>query len=108
MILRFIILDIKGVYGFWQFSTHGVKSSIPTIRDYFDVIYNEVGEKICKIPFDLNVKKVVLNKPEKKSKYPVVNLVCNISKDRLQLVKEATNNNIIYTEENLNKMIENK
>jgi len=85
--LRFILLDIKGVFGLWQFTTKGQLSSIPSIIETFDTIQEKAGT-IVGIPFDLQVEKVKSQKPNSKSNFPVVKLVSNIGIDNLQKLKE--------------------
>jgi hypothetical protein len=85
--LFFLIPKIRGVFGAWQLTTKGVKSSIPTIKTSFDFVQTLAGTVIG-IPFDLTVEKVVSNKPESKNRYPVIKLVANISQGHLDKVKE--------------------
>lgn len=81
--IKFIILGIKGVMGLFSFSTKGKNSSINSIRDTFDMVQKQVGT-VINIPFDLVVEKVTSQKPGSKSRYPVVNLVPNISKKNME------------------------
>jgi len=83
--LSFILPKIPSVMGIWQFSTKGVRSSIPAIRDTFDYVLSKVGQ-ITNIPFDLIVEKVKSNKPGSTSVFPVVNLVPNVSDENLDML----------------------
>lgn len=85
--IRFVIPKIKTVFGLWEFSTSGDKSSIPAIRDSFDEILNRVG-RISGIPFDLCVEKVTSQKPGDKSLFPVVSMITNIGAENLQLLAD--------------------
>lgn len=85
--IRFIIPRIKTVFGLWEFSTSGDKSSIPQIRDSFDTILDRVG-RVSGIPFDLMVDKVKSQKPGDASSFPVVTMVSNIGAENLQLLSE--------------------
>ncbi len=84
--IRFIIPAIKGVFGMFEFTTKGDKSSIPQIRDTFDSVQKMAGT-IINIPFDLVVEKVISQKPESKNKFPVVNLIANMGSDNLEILK---------------------
>lgn len=84
--LKFIIPKISGILGYWQFSTKGEASSIPQIRDAFDLVLKERGF-IRGIIFDLSVSFATSQKPGVQSRYPVVSLIPNHSKENLELVK---------------------
>jgi hypothetical protein len=84
--MSFLIPAIRGVFGVWQLSTKGEKSSIPTIQGAFKLVQNMAGTVIG-IPFDLQVKKVVSNKPNSKSKFAVINLIPNVSSGHMEKVK---------------------
>lgn len=85
--IRFIIAKIKTVFGLWEFSTSGDKSSIPQIRDSFDTILERVG-RISGIPFDLCVEKVKSQKPGDSSSFPIVSMISNIGSENLQLLSD--------------------
>lgn len=84
--VRFVIPAIRGVFGVFEFSTKGVKSSIPQIRDTFDSVQQMAGT-IINVPFDLIVEKVISQKPGSKNKFPVVSLVANLGSENLELLK---------------------
>lgn len=86
--LNFIIPLVRGVAGLWQFSTKGSASTIPQVRDAFDAMIEQNGHASGVI-FDLNVKMHKSNKPSDSSRYPVVTLVANESKESLELVQNA-------------------
>ncbi len=81
--LTFVIPKIRGVFGVFQFSTKGKESSVPQIRDAFDMVKESAGT-VVNIPFDLTVKKVKSQKPGEKSSFPVVNLVPNVSQQNIE------------------------
>lgn len=83
--IRFIIPKIRGVFGCFEFSTKGDKSSLPQIRETFDMVLEQAGT-VINIPFDLVVKKVKSQKPGSKYLFPVVNLVPNISSSNMELL----------------------
>ena len=84
--MSFLIPAIKGVFGVWQLTTKGEKSSIPTILGAFQLVQNMAGS-VVGIPFDLQVKKVVSNKPNSKNKFPVITLIPNVSQGHMEKVK---------------------
>lgn len=83
--LRFLLPAIPSVFGLWQFTTKGAKSSIPAIRDTFDQVLAMAGV-VTNIPFDLTVEKVKSNKPGAASVFPVVTLIPNVSQENLDLL----------------------
>lgn len=86
--LTFIIPLVRGIAGVWQFTTKGIASTIPQIRDTFDAMIEQRG--FCRgIIWDLNVQFAKSQKPGDKSKFPVVSMVPNESEENLQKIKEA-------------------
>ena len=86
--LNFIIPMVRGIAGVWQFVTKGTNSTIPQIRETFDAMLKERG--FCKgIIFDLNVQFATTQKPNDKSRFPVVSLVPNESAENVLKVKKA-------------------
>lgn len=86
--LNFILPLVRGVMGCWQFQTKGSASTIPQVRDTFDTMLEQNG-KVAGVIFDLNVKMAKSNKPGDSSRYPVVSLVPNESRDNLLKIREA-------------------
>lgn len=86
--LNFIIPKIRGVMGVWQFQTKGVASTIPQIRDYFDEFYGQQG-KVSGVIFDLSVVMAKSQKPGQSSRYPVVSLIANESRENLEMAQEC-------------------
>lgn len=84
--LRFVIPKVKGIAGLWQFSTKGNASSIPNIIGAFDTMQQFEGS-IVGIPCDLNVAFAKSQKPGQQSRFPVVNLVPNMSDENIQMIK---------------------
>lgn len=86
--LNFIVPMVRGIAGLWTFETNGTATSIPQVRDTFDAMLNERG--FCKgIIFDLNVQFAKSQKPGDASRYPVVTLVPNESRENLQKIFDA-------------------
>ncbi|WP_234734771.1 recombination directionality factor [Tellurirhabdus bombi] len=71
--IRFIIKKVA-ILGYWQFTTKGVKTSIPNLRDKFDECI-KTFDRISYLPFALTVKKVKSNTPGDTRTYPVVDIV---------------------------------
>lgn len=109
--LRFLLPKIRGVFGGWQFTTKGVHSSIPAIRDTFDQVQATAGT-VINIPFDLIVEKVQSQKPGAKSVFPVVSLIPNLSQENLEMLSEYVESGQrfkgILTEERLLQLTGNK
>lgn len=84
--LRFLIPKISGIVGHWELRTGAKDSSIPDIIAVFDAILAEKGF-IKGIIFDLHVAIHKSNKPGSKSRYPVLTLVPNHSKENIDLIK---------------------
>lgn len=75
--LRFLVRDFP-LLGFWQFSSHGAKTTIPGIRRIFDNCIKTFGT-VQNIPFLLRVKVVQSNQPDTVKRFPVVELIPHIS-----------------------------
>ena len=86
--LNFILPLVRGVMGCWQFQTKGSASTIPQVRDTFDTMLEQNG-KVAGVIFDLSVVIHKSNKPNDSSRYPVVSLVPNESRDNLLKIREA-------------------
>lgn len=86
--LRFILPKVKDIAGYWEYSTKGEASTIPAIRDTFDIMMQSRGS-VRGVIFDLTVKFAKSQKPGVKSRYPVVSLVPNQSKENVEAVKGA-------------------
>jgi len=86
--LNFILPLVRGVMGCWQFQTKGSASTIPQVRDTFDAMLSQNG-RVAGVVFDLSVTMHKSNKPNDSSRYPVVSLVPNESRENLLKVQEA-------------------
>jgi hypothetical protein len=82
---------VKDIAGFWEFNTKGEASTIPAIRDMFDAMLMQRGS-VRGVIFDLNVVFAKSQKPGVGSRYPVVNLVPNQSKENIQALKGSMMN----------------
>lgn len=86
--LNFLLPKVRGIMGLWSFSTKGSASTIPQVRDTFDAMIAQNGHASGVI-FDLAVKMHKSNKPSDSSRYPVVSLIPNESRENLEMVKEC-------------------
>ena len=86
--LRFLIPEVQGIAGCWEFKTKGKASSIPSVRDSFDATLESVG-KVVGVIFDLSVKFAKSQKPGQASRFPVVSLTANESRENIEKVTEA-------------------
>lgn len=83
--LRFLLPDLRGNYGLWQFDTKS-ENSINQIISTFDTIQKHAGT-IIQIPFDLIVEKVTSQNPGNNYSFPIVKMICNLSQPSLECVK---------------------
>lgn len=81
--LNFILPLVRGIAGYWSFSTKGNSSTIPQVRNLFDAIREQRGF-VKGILFDLSVQFAKSNKPGVNSKYPVVSLIPNESEENMK------------------------
>jgi hypothetical protein len=85
--LRFLLPELRGVLGYWQFQTKGSKSSIPGLVQAFDFIQSRMGT-VVGVPFELIVEKVKGYSPGAARQYSRVKLVANISESYMLKVRE--------------------
>lgn len=86
--LRFLLPQVRGVIGLWQFDTSGVDTSIPSIVSMFDFVKTQAGT-VINVPFDLTVSMQKSQRPDSKSRFPVVDLICNVSSESLEKLHEV-------------------
>lgn len=86
--MNFIVPTVKGIAGVWTLETNGALSSIPQVRDTFDCILRERGFARG-IIFDLSVQFAKSQKPNSRSKYPVISLIPNESEENVERIKSV-------------------
>lgn len=86
--LNFMLPLVRGIAGVWQFVSKGTASTIPNIRETFDVMLEKRGF-VRGIVFDLNVQFATTQKPGSRSRFPVVSLVPNESAANVKRIKDA-------------------
>lgn len=93
LVLKFILVKVRNILGYWKLTTSGSASSIPNIVSTFDKV-KEMCElnnaPFTMLPFDLNLEQHKSQKPGVNSVYNVLSLAANAS----QLTIERTGNMI--------------
>lgn len=84
--LRFVLLGMKGILGYWTFTTKAKSASIPTIVNAFDMVRDKAGT-IIGFPFTLSVKFVNGYGAGDAKKYPIISLVPNFTEDAIDEVR---------------------
>lgn len=85
--LRFVLLEMKGIMGYWTFQTKAQKTTIPSIVQAFDFVRERAGT-IIGFPFNLLVEKKTGYSPEDPKSYPMVTLVPNFSQESIEMVSQ--------------------
>lgn len=96
--LRFVLLEMRGVLGYWTFQTKGKETTIPSVVKSFDFV-RERANTIVGFPFNLIVEKRKGYNPGEARNYPTVSLVPNFSEASMELVA-----NYIEQGGNMNKI----
>jgi hypothetical protein len=84
--LRFVLLKMKGVLGYWTFETKAKETTIPSIVKAFDMVMEKSGS-IIGFPFSLTVEKVQSYSPGAARNYPIVKLVPNFTEETIEQVR---------------------
>lgn len=87
--LLFVCPLIRGIAGVWRFISKGTLSTIPNIRDTFDTIREARDGHVAGVIFDLSVEFAKSQKPNTRSRFPVVSMVPNESAANLRAVADA-------------------
>lgn len=85
--LRFVLLEMKGIMGYWTFQTKAKATTIPSIIQAFDFIRGRAGT-IIGFPFNLLVEKKTGYNPDESKSYPMVTLVPNFSQESIDMVSQ--------------------
>jgi hypothetical protein len=83
--LRFVLLELKGIMGYWRFETKAKATTIPSVVKAFDFVRERAGT-IIGFPFNLTIEKKTGYNPGEAKNYPVVSLVPNFSQDAIDMV----------------------
>lgn len=84
--LRFVLLKMKGVLGYWTFETKAKETTIPSIVKAFDMVMERSGS-IIGFPFSLVVEKVQSYTPGMAKNYPIVKLVPHFTEETIEAVR---------------------
>lgn len=84
--LRFVLLKMTGVLGYWTFQTKAKETTIPSIVKAFDMVMERSGS-IIGFPFSLTVDKVQSYSPGAARNYPIVKLVPNFTEETIEQVR---------------------
>jgi hypothetical protein len=84
--LRFVLLELKGIMGYWTFQTKAKATTIPSVVKAFDFV-RERANTIIGFPFNLIIERKTGYNPGEAKNYPVVTLVPNFSQDALDAVR---------------------
>lgn len=85
--LRFVLLELKGIMGYWTFQTKAKATTIPSVVKAFDFVSERAGT-IKGFPFNLIVERKTGYNPGEAKSYPVVTLVPNFSEDAIVMVNQ--------------------
>lgn len=96
--LRFVLLNMPGIMGYWTFNTKAKMSTIPSIIKAFDFVRGRANT-IIGFPFTLMVEKKTGYSPGEAKSYPVVTLVPNFSQEAIDMVS-----NYLEAGGNINKL----
>lgn len=83
--LRFVMLNMPGILGYWEFTTKAKQTTIPSVVKAFDYV-RERANTVIAFPFSLLVEKKTGYNPGEARNYPVVTLVPNFSQESIELV----------------------
>ncbi|HEY1025313.1 MAG TPA: hypothetical protein VGE26_09135 [Sphingobacteriaceae bacterium] len=96
--IRFVLLEMPGVMGYWSFQTKAKAVTIPSIVRAFDLVMERAGS-IIGFPFSLTIEMKKGYNPGDPKNYPVVSLVPNFTEDTIEMVQ-----NYIQAGGNMNRL----
>lgn len=85
--LRFVLLKMKGILGYWSFQTKAKEVTIPSVIKSFDMVREKAGT-IVGFPFSLTIEKRSSFTPGVARTYPVVSLIPNFTEETIESVRE--------------------
>jgi len=93
LMLRFVVLGLRGLAGLWTFITRAEATSGPDIRDAFDQVRAQLGGRVAFLPFDLNVEVVETKHVSGSRRFPRVTLVLKYAvEDKTRLLEWLRDN----------------
>lgn len=84
--LRFVLLKMKGILGYWTFTTKAKEVTIPSIIKSFDLVRERAGT-IIGFPFNLMVDLKKSYSPGEARTYPAVSLIPNFTEESIEAVR---------------------
>lgn len=96
--LRFVLLKMTGVLGYWSWSTKAKEVSIPSITKSFDLVMDRAGS-IIGFPFNFTIEMKKSYTPGEARTYPVVSLIPSFTDENMEAVR-----NYIEAGGNLNRL----
>lgn len=84
--LRFVLLKMTGILGYWTYQTKAKEATIPSIVKSFDLVREKAGT-IIGFPFNLQVEKVKSYSPGEARNYPIVKLIPNFTEESIEAVR---------------------
>ena len=96
--LRFVLLKMTGVLGYWSWTTKAKEVSIPSITKSFDLVMDKAGS-IIGFPFELTIEMKKSYTPGEAKTYPVVSLIPSFGDENMEAVR-----NYIEAGGNLNRI----
>lgn len=84
--LRFVLLKMTGILGYWSYQTKAKEVTIPSIIKSFDLVRGKAGT-IIGFPFNLTIEMKKSYSPGEARTYPVVSLIPNFSEDNMEAVR---------------------
>lgn len=85
--LRFVLLELPGIMGYWTFASKGKAVTVPSIVKSFDFVMERAGS-IIGFPFSLTIEMKKGYSPGDPRNYPVVNLVPNFTENTIEMVRK--------------------
>lgn len=84
--LRFVLLKMTGVLGYWSWTTKAKEVSIPSITKSFDLVMDKAGS-IIGFPFELTIEMKKSYTPGEARTYPVVSLIPSFGDENMEAVR---------------------
>jgi hypothetical protein len=84
--LRFVLLKMTGVLGYWSWSTKAKEVSIPSITKSFDMVMERSGS-IIGFPFNFTIEMKKSYTPGEAKTYPVVSLIPSFTEENMEAVR---------------------
>lgn len=84
--LRFVLLKMTGILGYWTFQTKAAEVTIPSIVKSFDLVKERAGT-IVGFPFNLQVELKKSYSPGEARTYPAVSLIPNFTEESIEAVR---------------------